>query len=172
MNRKTTAWTHCADQLLRDLWMAHSAVDIARTISASSHRTINRKAVIGRAYRLGLPRKKASTKTARVPPIKPTPMPKNMRRSSFRAHPPTDPIASREFEKVTPTRTLETLDPRECRFPIGDVGDPEFGFCGRSAQGSYCPLHRSIVYLPVSRRPRPLTSEIRRDASERSHEPV
>ncbi len=163
MSRKNTVWSHHADQLLRDLWMAHSAADIARTISASSHRIVNRKAVIGRAYRLGLPRKKAATKTARVPPINPPPpMPKITRRSLFRAYPPTDLIASRELEKVMPTRTLETLDPRECRFPIGDVGDPRFGFCGRPADGPYCALHRAVAFLPVSRRPRPLTSEIKR----------
>ncbi len=163
MYRKTTAWSHYADQLLRDLWMAHSAADIARTISASSQRTINRKAVIGRAYRLGLPRKKPSAKPARAPLLRPpSPKPTITRRHFSRPYFPAEPIAPRDFQKVAPTRTLETLDRHDCRFPIGDVGGPEFGFCGRPADGPYCALHRSVVYLPASRRARLSPSEIQR----------
>ncbi len=160
MNGKSTAWSPYADQLLRDLWMAHSAAEIADTISAASQRPINRKAVIGRAFRLGLPRKKPSAKPARAPRVRPpAPRPRPVRRHFARPHFPAEPIAPRDFEKVAPTRTLETLGRHECRFPIGDVGEPDFGFCGRLANGPYCPLHRAVVFLPVSRRPRPFASE-------------
>jgi GcrA cell cycle regulator len=44
------------------------------------------------------------------------------------------------------------LKPGVCKFGIGDVGDPEFSFCGHDTGDpafSYCGYHCGIVYQPV-----------------------
>lgn len=43
---------------------------------------------------------------------------------------------------------LEDLRNDQCRWPIGDVGEPGFGFCGHAKfRGSYCEAHaaRSVI---------------------------
>lgn len=45
---------------------------------------------------------------------------------------------------------LEDLKQGQCHWPIGDVGTPEFHFCGANVPGigSYCPFHANIAFRP------------------------
>lgn len=48
---------------------------------------------------------------------------------------------------------LIDLRPTSCRYPLGDVGSPGFGFCGaRSIEDRpYCPQHTLVCTVPRSR---------------------
>lgn len=50
--------------------------------------------------------------------------------------------------------TLMQLTSRSCRWPIGDVGEPSFRFCGaeRKGEGSYCKGHAALAYVPSKKR--------------------
>ncbi len=39
------------------------------------------------------------------------------------------------------------LGSRDCRWPLGEIGDADFGFCGgaRLPRGSYCAVHARIA---------------------------
>lgn len=47
--------------------------------------------------------------------------------------------------------SLYDLGPRDCRFPHGHPGEPDFGFCAAPCElgESFCPNHRSIVWVRV-----------------------
>jgi GcrA cell cycle regulator len=48
------------------------------------------------------------------------------------------------------------LGPHMCKWPIGDPGDADFGFCGAQAVAGlpYCAEHAAVAYQPhVARRP-------------------
>lgn len=49
------------------------------------------------------------------------------------------------------------LTPSTCRFPIGDPARPDFGFCGRGAEGKgvYCATHHAIAYQPPKKKDEP-----------------
>lgn len=135
--RTSHAWPEPKDNMLRELWAAHSAAEIATRIGAAS-----KNAVIGRARRLGLPSKaKPSVGSAalRVPP--------QARKRRVKSAVPAAP------KIIEPTRTLETLGRHECRFPLGAPGECGFGFCGRQTNGPvYCAAHYAIAYLASPRR--------------------
>jgi GcrA cell cycle regulator len=44
--------------------------------------------------------------------------------------------------------SLLQLGPRTCRWPIGDVGAPEFCFCGNKTDPDrvYCPVHHVVAH--------------------------
>jgi GcrA cell cycle regulator len=135
---------------------------------------ITRNAVIGKAKRLGLP--------ARVVPVERKPRPKKPvepkdviipeevaatvkqpeKAADELLHPPApvrqvydDPLARGAREAVM------RLQPKQCRFPIGDVGDADFHFCPeRQAPGetNYCAKHEKLTkgFTPT---PRPRVKE-------------
>ena len=46
-------------------------------------------------------------------------------------------------------KTIETLLPDDCRWPIGDPQGPGFHFCGnRKANGPYCDVHMRQGFQP------------------------
>ncbi len=61
------------------------------------------------------------------------------------------PAPSRLPEVLPPgARAVRDAVPGTCRWPLGEVGDAGFRFCGAArARGSYCALH-----TPLSRRGR------------------
>jgi len=75
-------------------------------------------------------------------------------------HPPTLPQADDLKIPVNERKTVETLMPGDCRWPIGDPLDEDFHFCGKHrADGDpYCEFHmrrgfqvarpRSVQYRP------------------------
>lgn len=57
-------------------------------------------------------------------------------------------------KKTHKHKTVETLEARDCRWPIGDPRDVGFHFCGaQSVEGRpYCDLHWRMSFTPA--RPR------------------
>lgn len=49
--------------------------------------------------------------------------------------------------------TLLELTESRCRWPIGEPGSPDFGYCGGTREfRSYCITHARIAYVPVKKR--------------------
>ncbi len=47
-------------------------------------------------------------------------------------------------------KSLLEIEADDCRFPVGDTKDPDFGFCGKKVKkGAYCAEHREIAYRKV-----------------------
>src|SRR5690606_22258435 len=133
-----------------------------------------RNAVIGKAHRLGLPKRSPATSsrvTQRRVRHKPSlasvgsePAPRtasitNLADVRYRTQ------VERELERsifesenssaASGDRiTLMTLTSRTCKWPIGDPGDEDFHFCSRNAElgGSYCAFHHRLAYQGVRRR--------------------
>jgi GcrA cell cycle regulator len=73
------------------------------------------------------------------------------------------PLSTLKVAKPTarPPRSSEIigvlgLGPNMCKWPIGDPGDPDFGFCGSHCGSAavYCEEHAAIAFQPAqSRRP-------------------
>ena len=42
------------------------------------------------------------------------------------------------------------LDPKDCRWPIGEPADTDFGFCSAPmlVRGAYCAAHRALACEP------------------------
>lgn len=58
-------------------------------------------------------------------------------------------------EPPRPTVSLHDLQSHQCRWPIGNPGSPDFGFCGESIRDDsvpYCTHHCRIAYVPINKR--------------------
>jgi GcrA cell cycle regulator len=170
----TNGWTDDRVTLLKKLWTdGLSASQIAKQLGG-----VTRNAVIGKVHRLGLagraapsrPIKRVVTPIVRVRPVvvaSPT-----IIQAPPVASPvikPIEPIVSPELlaaakaakPKPNPVREGEVigvlqLGPNMCKWPIGDPGDADFGFCGSHCSSSavYCEEHAAIAFQPaMSRRP-------------------
>lgn len=53
-----------------------------------------------------------------------------------------------QFPPDMPRISLLDLKHNDCRFPLGDPGDPNFGFCGQPRTGvlPYCEHHAKVCY--------------------------
>jgi GcrA cell cycle regulator len=176
----TNCWTDDRVATLKKLWTEGlSASQIAKQLGG-----VTRNAVIGKVHRLGLagraapsrPIKRVSVPVARIrPSIAPVSVDAaaeiakavRLKKASAAlvgnepanpsAETPAKPIAA----KVRPLREGEIigvleLGPNMCKWPIGDPGDPDFGFCGtHCASGAvYCEEHAAIAFQPaMPRRP-------------------
>lgn len=132
---------------------------------------VSRNAVIGKAHRLGLSR--AATPAYSTPPrvVKPrkprSAAPLNAvgrgvggmikaRVAAVKAYVPPPKPTPIEDIIVPISRKVSLLDLNDtmCKWPDGDPGTPEFGFCGhRNWNGLvYCEYHSRLAYQPVERR--------------------
>jgi len=140
------SWTDDRVALLKKLWgEGKTAAEIAKELGG-----VTRNAVIGKAHRLKL--------SSRVSPIqqnKKVAAPKreaapaqNNERKTVRPRVP----AYTEDEN-RPRVPLSELKAGECRWPIGDPRDKNFGFCGCKALPGlpYCMEHAQIAYQPATR---------------------
>lgn len=158
-------WTDARVALLRRMWAdGCSASRIAEALGGTS-----RNAVCGKVDRLGLGRsgkprpRRHPPKRARIAKLR-----KPARRRARRLLP-----GRRTEELVIPAAqrcSLIELRDDTCRWPIGDVGEPGFFFCGGQpvAGFPYCAHHCGIAYRdaaderPRERRPtRSLFSGVR-----------
>jgi hypothetical protein len=129
-------WQENDDKYLRANWRRRPAFLIGQALDRT------RNAVIARAHRLGL---------QPISPFenflqgvgehklksKPKPKPKLCKVSvSVPITPAAKPTIISVFD----------LKPFDCRWPIGNPGHPDFGFCGAPADApyGYCPFHRAI----------------------------
>lgn len=130
------SWTDERVALLKKLWgEGKTAAEIAQALGG-----VTRNAVIGKAHRLKL--------SNRVSPIQ-----QNKK--------PSAPIAPRQerrieiaaFDENRETVDMMELKPRECRWPLGDPREENFGFCGGvSVPGlPYCAEHAKVAYQAAGR---------------------
>jgi GcrA cell cycle regulator len=173
----TNGWTDDRVTLLKKLWTdGLSASQIAKQLGG-----VTRNAVIGKVHRLGLagraapsrPIKRISTPIVRVRPVlvasqTPSAAAPNAVAAPKAAETLVSPellaaVAAAKAAKPKPKPVREgeiigvlQLGPNMCKWPIGDPGDVDFGFCGGHASSSavYCEEHAAIAFQPaMSRRP-------------------
>lgn len=165
------AWTQEREDLLRKLWLQGlSASQIAYVMAG-----ITRNAVIGKAHRMGLPKRSPATSHRPKPRVqrgKPS-------LALVGARPaPRESIMEKQFQRGLGLAletgfqaeqgdrvTLMTLTSRTCKWPIGDPADADFHFCSHEAENgrSYCEFHHGLAYQGIRRR---------RPAAERAAAPI
>ena len=179
-------WDGEPDELLRKLRdEGYSGSKAAEILAEHYGVNITRNAVISRSNRMGYPMKsiipkarKQSTKQSvkrREAPcaernggIAPSKLVKVARDDSPEA------FALPESRHVT----LLELEPRMCRFPLGDPRTEEFRFCGADAQTGipYCAGHSQVAYTSPEARRKALTEQhkdrIRYALKKRGHSPL
>jgi GcrA cell cycle regulator len=136
-------WSEDRITTLTSLWQSGlSASQIAKALGG-----VTRNAVIGKIHRLGL--------SGRAQPSRPV----RLVQPSRRATPPSRP---RAVARVAPSparpqpvlkgpglvTSLALLGAHACKWPIGDPKGEDFSFCGRRANGSYCPSHKAAAFQP------------------------
>ena len=138
------SWTDDRVALLKKLWgEGKTAAEIAKELGG-----VTRNAVIGKAHRLKL--------SNRVSPIQ-----QNKKPAASVPKPQIAPQAKiqpkkilRETEQDNRKRIpLTDLKAGECRWPIGDPREKNFGFCGCKAISGlpYCLEHAHVAYQPAAR---------------------
>jgi GcrA cell cycle regulator len=142
-------WTPERENQLRELWTAGlSASRIAAELGGTT-----RNAVIGKAHRLGLSGRatrkgsggRASGGGMRLVSRVSSPrVPRTQIRPRY-----VEPVERSEFAV-----SLEELNDKHCKWPLGDPRTREFHFCGgaRSEGMSYCEYHCQVAYQVPSRR--------------------
>ena len=98
-----------------------------------------RNAVLGKVDRLGLARHKFTQTITRVFKHKEKP-------------PPSEPLPEPPPVQHVNGVTLMELQPRDCRWPLGDPRDPDLKFCGYGTlgDGPYCPRHHRKAHVRSS----------------------
>jgi GcrA cell cycle regulator len=124
---------------LKQLWPDHSASQIAKLFG-----NLTRNAIIGKANRLKLQRKKQPVRSGRPLGWR-RPMPAQV------IPPPPElppPIIKLEFLGLT----IDELREGECHYPEGE--HPPYRFCGQFVQAgsSYCPYHHGITNHQIAPR--------------------
>lgn len=127
---------------------------------------VTRNAVIGKVYRLGLPKRKSGENPIKMSQVKAErekrkrkpaepksfAPPKQSRFGLFLMHAserklPMPPAAPTDVARLA----FADLKPHHCRFPVGHPGETNFGFCGASKVDGlpYCEHHAKRCYEPV-----------------------
>jgi len=154
------------DSILRQLWLAHSAQEVAAHITKATSKTTTKNAVISRARRLKLPSKSVGRRPNVLTPQRTKTPPRRGTAGSIATliAAAADDGSRVRISGLSPTRTFHTLDRHECRFPIDIPSADRFGFCGRASDGhSYCDAHKREAYLVGPKRTGPRA----RDAHDR-----
>ena len=143
------SWTQEREEKLKELWKkGHTASQIAEILGGTT-----RNAVIGKAHRLKLAARAAS-KGSKV--LKKQNLGNNdiknekfvSRKARFKSL-----LLDKNFEPEKP-KTLEELEDKNCRWPIGHPNEKDFYFCGRTpVEGfSYCKLHVLYAFQPKNQK--------------------
>ena len=143
------SWTEEKVAKLKELWgKGSTASQIAEIIGG-----ISRNAVIGKAHRLNLSAKIKTRTATSNESFKNSRNDNNIkskrgRRSKFKSL-----LIEKDFEPENP-KTLEELDEKSCKWPIGHPNEKSFYFCGRSSlkDFSYCKLHLLYAYQPKGKK--------------------
>jgi GcrA cell cycle regulator len=144
------AWDGGPSDLLRTLWAAGCSASVcAKKINEKFGTTFTKNAVIGKRDRLRVPRRvNASSILHEVGRMRGT-RSRPPRAVEKRAVPPPKIEIIDTQIPFEQRRQLLTLGRNECHWPVGDVGDEGFFFCGGKADDgcSYCPTHyaRSVA---------------------------
>lgn len=159
-------------ELLKKLW----ADGLSCSIIAARLGGVTRNAVIGKVSRLGLTgritthrqptRPKAAMRRARIAGLQRaklflSPVQK-LKGEPFVPQPePVIPPHERQpilVRKDDGLHANDALTPESCRWPCGDVGDADFGFCGHTKVPGlpYCAPHARIAFNATNPQPRKL----------------
>jgi GcrA cell cycle regulator len=149
-------WSDATIARLRELHDCKTltARGIAQKLVAEFNQPFTRGAVLAKRWRLGLLTPKSHKKlTVRVPRVrKPS---SQARRWLPKIQPPTMP--EEEIREAVVTDQFQCsimeLENVSCRYPIGEVGDLSFRYCGcpqadMSSKRPYCDAHARIAYRP------------------------
>jgi GcrA cell cycle regulator len=152
----TATWTtERVEQLQKYVMAGLTCSQIAAEIG------VTRNAVIGKINRLGIsPGRRPGALPGQVrmmrarAPARPSRMARILRAVAMIQ--PTEPVATAEAPPIESARRCSLLDLAGggCRWPLGDPGKADFGFCGNDAIAgfSYCPGHMRMAYrLPAGR---------------------
>ena len=138
------SWTPEKEQKLKELWKkGHTASQIATMLGDTT-----RNAVIGKAHRLNLEARAASSKKAKsqIKTQSETPQKegKLSRKARFKSL-----LLDKNFEPENP-KQLEELTEETCKWPIGHPSEKNFYFCGRKPEEDfpYCKLHVLYAFQP------------------------
>jgi len=160
------SWTDAAIIDLTRMWReGRSARDIGTALG------VTKNAIIGKAHRIDLPARKegASARNGREGGKVRERM-EYVYRGKQRNRRVSNPQAPKlKAEKIPPTpiddklipmeqrKSLLELGPLDCRWPVHDVGHPEFFFCGSAIEPEmpYCPAHCRVAFVHASSRWRP-----------------
>ena len=143
------SWTREREEKLKELWKkGHTASQIAEILGDTT-----RNAVIGKAHRLKLAARAASKGSKLIK--KQTQENKEVRNEKFISRKARfkSLLLDKNFEPENP-KTLEQLEDKNCRWPIGHPDEKNFYFCGRSSlkDFSYCKLHLLYAYQPKGKK--------------------
>lgn len=148
-------WSQEAESLLSELYgNGVSCALIVAKLKDALGVCVSRNAVIGKVHRMRLPsRPTVIHKLKSLKPVAPRQRPKAYRELVLkRAEAPSVDDHATPFEQ---RKTLIELNAGHCRWPVGDVSDPGFFFCGGEAEPgcSYCAGHlaRSLGKRPKTR---------------------
>ena len=142
-------WTSEKVEKLKELWSkGHTASQIAEILGGTT-----RNAVIGKAHRLKLAAR-ASSKGSKVLKKETSNVHQDKsekyvtRKAKFKSL-----LLDKNFEPENP-KSLEQLDDKNCRWPIGHPNEKNFYFCGRTpVEGfSYCKLHVLYAFQPKNQK--------------------
>jgi GcrA cell cycle regulator len=131
-------WNEKATERLKALWPDKNlrATDIAKILTEEYGHRLTRNAVIGRAFRIGLPDKPANG-------FNRSPIPRESR--PVRLANPLPPEPEIEIIGIEPVELVRG----QCAWPVGDPKEPGFKYCGRPVLGSgpYCACHQEKAWL-------------------------
>jgi GcrA cell cycle regulator len=133
------AWSAEFTNTLKALWATWTAGELCKLMG------ITRNAIIGKANRLGLPRKKPSgngkAKPQRIGP--------RIRPPVFYVATQPAPVIELDFLGLT----VDEVQSHECHYPHGGEGTA-ITFCGQLVEhgSSYCPYHRKLCVHPATTR--------------------
>ena len=144
-------WTYNETQMLLNML---STGQTCRNIATALRRSKN--SVIGRINRLGLCR---PAPPIRIKAPRPTPqLARGRKQKPMRAVAPAPaPSPPKKLIPEPPIKgrlgagnAVRSLEPGQCRFPIGDPVKPDFRFCCRPCEGEsvYCPEHSAAAFTP------------------------
>ena len=133
-------WSDQLTSLITELWATWTAGELSKLTG------LTRSAVIGKAWRLKLPRKKASGNGTKRPP----------KVARVRIRPPVfyaptlpTPVLELDFLGLS----LDEIRSYECHYPHGGEGTA-ITFCGQLVEhgSSYCPFHKKLCCHEVAAR--------------------
>jgi GcrA cell cycle regulator len=128
---------------LKSLWLdGQSASQIAKALGG-----VTRNAVIGKVHRLGLGGRASPSRPGRVRAVR-APRPAAAARRPRPKIPPVVAAAPAASEGPGTITAMTALGAHTCRWPIGDPKAEDFSFCGRLANGAYCPAHKALAVRP------------------------
>lgn len=149
------AWDEVAVTILKTMWAdGHSASKIASALPMK----VTRNAVIGKANRLKLDKRKHSGGLGRASarPLSPrvADKPSRHHRPARTRVAPLKVDTVQIIDNAIPVaqrRTLDTRQNNECHYPVNEPGTPEFFYCGAPVlehddHRPYCLGHRQRMY--------------------------